>query len=65
MSKTLRLLLILGIIVLAGYLRWRAVQQLPVDYDEDDYLRAGQQYSTAFQRGDWMARCMRSESHPK
>ena len=30
-----------------------AVDALPPDYDEDDYLRAGQQYATGIQTGDW------------
>ncbi len=30
-----------------------AVDALPPDYDEDDYLRAGQQYATGIQQGDW------------
>jgi ABC-type sugar transport system permease subunit len=30
-----------------------AVDALPPDYDEDDYLRAGQQYATGIQAGDW------------
>ena len=50
-----RLLLILLAVVLALGLRLRAVQMLPVDYDEDDYLRAAQQYAAAMQRGEWDA----------
>ena len=29
-----------------------AVNQLPIDFDEDDYRRAGQQYATGLQAGD-------------
>ncbi len=44
------ILMVLGI---AGVLRWRAVNMLPVDYDEDDYLLAAQQYAALFKSGDW------------
>src|SRR5512139_180487 len=33
--------------------RLTAVDKLPIDYDEDDYLRAGQIYATGIQNGDW------------
>ena len=33
--------------------RLTAVDKLPIDYDEDDYLRAGQIYATGIQTGDW------------
>jgi ABC-type glycerol-3-phosphate transport system permease component len=36
----LRALYILAVTVLAAALLLRAVEQLPIDYDEDDYLRA-------------------------
>ena len=49
----LRGLAILLAIVLAGLLRWRAVQRLPIDYDENDYLRAGQQYAALLRSQDW------------
>ncbi len=39
-----------GAIALAA--RLTAVHALPVDFDEDDYLRAGQLYSAGFQAGD-------------
>ncbi len=29
-----------------------AVERLPIDFDEDDYLRAGQQIATGLQEGD-------------
>ncbi|MBI4674777.1 MAG: hypothetical protein HY741_24290 [Chloroflexi bacterium] len=51
----MRLLLITLAVVLALGLRLRAVQMLPVDYDEDDYLRAAQQYAAAIQHGEWNA----------
>ncbi len=40
---------------LAGYIRWHALTTLNVDYDEDDYLRAAQQFTTIFRTGDWQA----------
>ncbi len=40
----LRLSLILLVVAMAAWLRWHAVVNLPVDYDEDDYIRAAQQY---------------------
>ncbi len=49
----LRLLAIVTVIALALTLRLRAVELLPIDYDEDDYLAAAQRYATAFRRGDW------------
>jgi len=41
------------VISLAWGLRSRAVNMLPVDYDEDDYLRAAQQYAGLVRSGDW------------
>ena len=38
--------------ILALGLRLLAVNVLPIDYDEDDYLRAGQVYATGLQAGD-------------
>ncbi len=51
------LLVFLAVLVacVALALRVRAVHLLPIDYDEDDYLRAGQQYAQAIQSGDWAA----------
>ncbi len=48
-----RILIILLIIALAGFLRARAVDKLPPDYDEDDYLHAGQLYAAGIRQGDW------------
>lgn len=48
-----RVLMILAVLAIAGFLRLRAVEMLPVDYDEDDYLRAGQQYANGIRAGDW------------
>lgn len=46
-------LAVLAVLALAGWLRWRAVLQLPPDYDEDDYLRAAQEYASLVRSGDW------------
>ena len=51
-----RLLLIiaaLAVTLIALNARFTAVDELPIDYDEDDYLRAGQIYATGIQHGDW------------
>ncbi|MBI5565209.1 MAG: ABC transporter permease subunit [Chloroflexi bacterium] len=54
MTKRLaRVLSILAVTLLALGLRLDAVKKLPIDYDEDDYLRAGQIYATGMQQGDW------------
>ncbi len=50
---TILLLAILMVGVIAGGLRLRAIEQLPVDYDEDDYLKAAQQYAGLMRTGDW------------
>jgi len=44
---------ILLVAALALGLRMRAVQRLPIDYDEDDYLTAAQRYAAALRLGDW------------
>jgi ABC-type sugar transport system permease subunit len=51
----LRAAAIVGVTLVAMGLRLRAVKLLPIDYDEDDYLRAGQQYAQAIRQGDWQA----------
>jgi len=53
MRVYLKGLAILLAVLLAGLLRWRAVQRLPIDYDENDYLRAGQQYAALLRSHDW------------
>lgn len=44
----LRVAAVVAVVVLALLLRLRAVALLPADYDEDDYLRAGQIYAQHF-----------------
>lgn len=43
----------LAVTLIALSARLTAVDKLPIDYDEDDYLRAGQIYATGIQNGDW------------
>lgn len=52
-SRAVRLLAIAAVTLLALGLRLRAVDRLPIDYDEDDYLAAGQRYAAALRAGDW------------
>ena len=50
-----RLVRVLGIgtvAIIALATRLLAVNVLPIDFDEDDYLRAGQQYAAGLQTGD-------------
>ena len=54
-TRVLTILAVVAITAVALGLRFRAVELLPVDYDEDDYLRAGQQYAEAIRAGDWAA----------
>lgn len=49
----IKLLLIIFVVIIALISRWRAITLLPVDYDEDDYLRAAQQYAALIRSGDW------------
>ena len=44
---------VIGVIALAWIIRWHALTTLNVDYDEDDYLRAGQEYAQLMRAGDW------------
>lgn len=57
MKKVIRpllyLLSILLIFAVAFGLRTRAVNNLPIDFDEDDYLRAGQEYAHLIRTSDW------------
>ena len=65
-ARVLRLALVVGVVVLAALLRERAVEMLPTDYDEDNYLRAAQQYAAALRSGDWNAVASNRENleHP-
>ncbi len=54
-KRALRIFIVTMVVLLALFLRLRAVERLPIDYDEDDYLRAAQQFATAIQSGNWGA----------
>jgi arabinogalactan oligomer / maltooligosaccharide transport system permease protein len=47
------ILSILLVAALAWTLRMRAVNMLPIDWDEDDYMRAGQEYAHLIRTSDW------------
>jgi ABC-type sugar transport system permease subunit len=44
-----------AVLAVALTLRLRAVERLPVDYDEDNYLAAAQAMTAAIRDGDWFA----------
>lgn len=50
----LRILAILLVIAIAWIARARAVDKLPIDYDEDDYLRASQEYTHLIRTSNWL-----------
>ena len=52
-KKLARLLLILFVLVIAWGTRSRAVQHLNIDYDEDDYTRAAQEYAHLIRTSNW------------
>lgn len=52
LKRLSRLLAIIAVTLLGLGLRLDAVSRLPIDYDEDDYLRAAQQYSVGLQHSD-------------
>lgn len=49
----LRILVIILVAFLAWTLRARAVEKLSIDFDEDDYTRAGQEYALLIRTSDW------------
>ncbi len=57
MNKTLRtalhILSVLLVVSAALFLRSLAADHLSIDYDEDDYLRAGQEFAHLFRTSDW------------
>jgi ABC-type sugar transport system permease subunit len=55
---------ILLVVAIAWTLRWHAVTTLKVDFDEDDYLRAAQQYATLIRSGNWQG-FMQSNYRPE
>ncbi len=47
---------VVAVVALIGLiLRFRAAELLPIDYDEDDYLKAGQRYASLLRASDWDA----------
>ncbi len=52
-SLLVKILAVLLVTTIAWMLRDRAVNKLPVDYDEDDYLRAAQQFTQLIRSKDW------------
>jgi arabinogalactan oligomer/maltooligosaccharide transport system permease protein len=52
LKQTLHILSVLAVILVAGALRLYAVRNLPTDYDEDDYLRAAQEFTTLIRTGN-------------
>ena len=53
-TKTpLRILIITAIVIVGLATRMRAVALLPIDFDEDDYLRAAQLYASIIRKGSW------------
>jgi ABC-type sugar transport system permease subunit len=49
----LRIFSILSVLFIAWTLRVNAVQKLSIDYDEDDYTRAGQEYAHLIRTSNW------------
>jgi len=49
----LRILAIAAVLFIAWTLRANAVQKLSIDYDEDDYMRAGQEYAHLIRTSNW------------
>ncbi len=58
---------VLAVVVLAGAVRWRAVQKLKVDFDEDNYLQAAQQMAIVMREGNWieLSRVDYNTEHPQ
>ena len=53
LKQSLHLLSVLAVILIAGTLRLRALTTLPTDYDEDDYLRAAQEFTALIRTGNF------------
>lgn len=51
--RSLRLPAILAVTAVAALVRWAAVRELPADYDELDYIRAGERYAERLGRVRW------------
>ncbi|MBL8100768.1 MAG: ABC transporter permease subunit [Anaerolineales bacterium] len=49
----IRILFIVLVAIIAWSLRARAVEKLNIDFDEDDYMRAGQEYTHLIRTSNW------------
>lgn len=49
----IKVLAVILVTIIAWSLRMQAVEKLPIDYDEDDYLRAAQQFAALIRNDDW------------
>ena len=49
----LRILSIVVVLIIAGMTRARAVQHLNIDFDEDDYTRAAQEFAHLIRTSNW------------
>jgi len=65
--KRTYILAVLVFVSLAGGLRWRAVQKLPIDFDEDNYLQAAQHMAVAMREGRWakLSQIHHNTEHPQ
>lgn len=52
-SILLKVLAVIAVTAIGWSLRWQAVKALPVDYDEDDYIRAAQEFTHLIRAGEW------------
>lgn len=52
-QSPLRILAIVAVLFIAWALRANAVQKLSIDYDEDDYMRAAQEYAHLIRTSSW------------
>ena len=55
LRRGVAVLAVVAVVLIGAGVRLQAVDRLRIDYDEDDYLRAGQQYAAAIRAGDWAA----------
>lgn len=53
MKISLSITAVAGVLALAWIIRWHALTTLNIDYDEDDYLRAGQEFAHLIHTKDW------------
>ena len=49
----IKILFVIVVVLVGGWFRLRAAEMLPVDYDEDDYLRAAQLMAAEIKGGNW------------